>query len=238
MSKVSSLSLSDRDKTPAPSGYGYHFHHTNPQRRVPCVLGDMLAPLSADDIPSITPEAMTAVQTAIELLANLVGDRDLGRFLGDGDAKLDENRVKARIILGVGKSLAGILRVTATPSTINAPMSVATSTDVTIADATTRMSLGPNGIDALRKAYEYVRLTMAQAYSWETRDTVLDALSKVIGMMSPQDASLNTKEIDALYLAHEHVRVSMAHSHTWEIRDAAMEALGEVITSARAALQR
>jgi hypothetical protein len=112
-SKENTMSLSDRDKTPAPSGYGFHFHHTNPQRRVPCLLGDMLAPLSADDISPITPEAMASVQAALKLLADLVGDRDHGLFLGSGDAKLEEYRVKARDILLTAKGLAGILRVEA-----------------------------------------------------------------------------------------------------------------------------
>jgi hypothetical protein len=108
------MSLSDRDKTPAPSGYGYNFHHTDPQRRVPCILGDMLAPLSADDIPPITPEALASVQAALALLANLVADRDHGLFLGSGD-KLEEYRVKARDILLTAKGLAGILRVEPPP---------------------------------------------------------------------------------------------------------------------------
>ncbi len=111
MVKMNTLSLSDRDKTPAPSGYGYHFYHTKPQRRVPCILGDMLAPLSADDIPPITPEAMASVQAALTLLANLVGDRDHGRFLGCGEDKLEEHRGKARDILSTARGLAGILRV-------------------------------------------------------------------------------------------------------------------------------
>jgi hypothetical protein len=115
MSKIPPLTLSDRDKTPAASSWGYDFHHTDPQRRVLCVLGDILAPKSADDIPPITPEAMTCVQAAITLLANLVGDRDHGRFLGAGDVKLAENHEKARIIADVGRGLAGILRL-ATPS--------------------------------------------------------------------------------------------------------------------------
>lgn len=111
MSNVSPFSLSDRDKTPASSGYGYNFHHTTPQRLVPCFVGDMLAPRSADDIPPITPEAMAAVQAALTLLANLVGDQDHGRFLGCGDAKLEEYREEARAILSTGRALTGILRV-------------------------------------------------------------------------------------------------------------------------------
>jgi len=111
MAKMSGLSLSSRDKTLKPSGWGHNFHHTTPQRRVPCPLGDMLAPISADDIPPITPEAMASVQAAIELLANLVGDRDLGRFMGNAEDRLDTYREKARDILGVARSLTGILRV-------------------------------------------------------------------------------------------------------------------------------
>ncbi len=112
-SKESVPSLSDPDKTPAPHGYGFYFHHTSPQRRVPCIKGDMLAPRSADDIPPITPEAMASVQAALKLLADLVADRDHGLFLGSGDATLDEYRVKARDILLTAMGLAGILRVEA-----------------------------------------------------------------------------------------------------------------------------
>ncbi len=106
-----SLSLSDRDKTPKPSGWGVDFHHTNPQRRVPCVLGEMLAPRSADDIQPITPEAMTSVQAALALLANLIADRDTNLFFGNSDEKLETNRTKAHDILLTAKGLAGILRV-------------------------------------------------------------------------------------------------------------------------------
>lgn len=111
-SKESAMSLSDRDKTPAPSGYGFHFQHTDPQRRVPCILGDMLAPKSADDIPPITPEAMASVQAALKLLANLIGDRDHNLFLACSQRQ-DEFAVKARDILLTAKGLAGILRVEA-----------------------------------------------------------------------------------------------------------------------------
>jgi hypothetical protein len=110
-SKENTMSLSDRDKSPNPSGYGFLFHLTDPQRRVPCVLGDMLCPRSADDIAPITPEAMASVQAALKLLADLVADRDHGLFLGYGDAKLEAYRVKARDILLTAKGLAGILRV-------------------------------------------------------------------------------------------------------------------------------
>jgi hypothetical protein len=111
MFKDNIMDLTDRDKTPNPSGWGWHFHHTDPQRRVPCVLGDMLCPRSADDIAPITHEAMASVQAALKLLANLVADRDLGLFLGYGTAQLEEHHVKARDMLLVAKGLAGILRV-------------------------------------------------------------------------------------------------------------------------------
>lgn len=104
------LGLSAADKTPKSSGWGFDFHHTDPQRYVPCVLGNMLAPLSADDIPPITQEAMASVQAAIALLANLVADRDHNLFLAYGDRQA-EMVGKARDILLVAKGLAGILRV-------------------------------------------------------------------------------------------------------------------------------
>ena len=104
------LGLSECDKSRAPSGWGHTFHHTEPQRRIPCVLGDMLAPRSADDISPITPEAMASVQAALALLANLVADRDLALFMGSFE-RLEEHRGKARDILLVAKGLAGILRV-------------------------------------------------------------------------------------------------------------------------------
>jgi len=107
----STMPLSDRDKTPSPSGYGFHFHHAEPPRRVPCALGDMLAPRSADDIRPITPEAMESVQAALRLLADLVADHDLGLYLGSSREKLEEYRGKARDILLAAKALAGILRV-------------------------------------------------------------------------------------------------------------------------------
>ena len=109
--KPNALGLSDHDKTPNPSGWGQRFHHTDPQRRVPCVLGDMLCPRSADDIAPITPEAMASVQAALALLANLVADRDFNLYLGNSDLTLEKSRAKAHDILLVGKSLAGILRV-------------------------------------------------------------------------------------------------------------------------------
>lgn len=104
------MPLSERDKTPNPSGYGCTFQHTDPQRRVPCVLGNMLAPRSADDIPPITPEAMASVQAAIALLADLVGDRDHNLYLGQSQHQVDLAG-KAREILLAGQGVAGILRM-------------------------------------------------------------------------------------------------------------------------------
>lgn len=102
--------LTDRDKTRAAHGFGFDFHHTDPQRRVECVHGNILAPLSADDIPPIAPEAMASVQMALDLLARLVGDRDHNLFLGNADHDGRLTRSAQEIAL-VGKGLAGILRV-------------------------------------------------------------------------------------------------------------------------------
>jgi hypothetical protein len=110
MTKPNELGLSARDKTPKPCGWGYDFHHTDPQRRLPCVLGDMLCPKSADDIPPITPEAMASVQAALTLLANLVADRDHNLFLACHNRQA-ERVDKALDILLVAKGLAAILRV-------------------------------------------------------------------------------------------------------------------------------
>ena len=102
--------LSDRDKTPKASGYGFDFHHTDPQRRVPCVKGNMLAPLSANDIAPISPEAMASVEQALALLANLVGDRDHNLFLGNADHDGRCTSAAQQIAL-VADGLKGILRV-------------------------------------------------------------------------------------------------------------------------------
>jgi hypothetical protein len=104
--------LSDRDKTPKSSGWGFDFHHTDPQRRVLCVLGHMLVPRSADAIPPITPEAMASVQAALKLLADLVGDREHCLFLA-----LDPEKyiAEARAIRRVARSLTDILCVEEAP---------------------------------------------------------------------------------------------------------------------------
>lgn len=104
------FALSDRDKVPAPHGYGFYFEHTEPQRRVPCVVGDMLAPASADQIAPITAEAMASVQQALALLANLVGDRDHNLYMGNADRDGRCTKAAQQIAL-VAKGLAGLLRV-------------------------------------------------------------------------------------------------------------------------------
>jgi len=104
------MPLSERDKTPNASGWGFDFKYAEPQRRVPCVLGNMLAPRSADAIPPITPEAMSSVQAALQLLANLVEDPDFNLFLANSDHQA-EMQLKARDIRLTAKGLAGILRV-------------------------------------------------------------------------------------------------------------------------------
>jgi hypothetical protein len=222
MAKANTLSLSDRDKTPAPSGYGYHFHHTAPQRRVPCVLGDMLAPLSADDIPPITPEAMASVLAALTLLANLVGDRDLGRFLGCGDNKLEEYREKARGILSTAQGLAGILRVatptvTAEQSPIPAPQNVSVPTTP---GTGTPPPPPPPGT------------ATPPPPPPPATGTLLTTPSPPLLEVGVQ---LSTVEITALAMAREHVRLSMAPSYSWASRDTAMEAIGKVLNAARAA---
>jgi hypothetical protein len=206
MAKVNTLSLSDRDKTPAPSGFGYHFHHTEPQRRVPCVLGDMLAPLSADDIPPITPEAMASVQAALTLLANLVGDRDHGRFLGCGDDKLEEYREKARGILSTARGLTGILRVT-TPTVVVEQSPVPATKNISATTTTTSTTTTATG-------------------------TLLTTPSPPLLEVGVQ---LSAVEVTALAMAGEHVRLSMAHSYSWASRDTAMEAISKVLNAARAA---
>ena len=108
------FALSSQDKTPKASGWGFDFHHTEPQRRVPCVKGNMLAPRSADDIAPITPEAMASVEQALALLANLLGDRDHNLFLGNADH--DGHCTDAAKHVGlIAKGLSGILRVAENP---------------------------------------------------------------------------------------------------------------------------
>jgi hypothetical protein len=106
--------LGPKDKHPAPHGFGSYFEHTNPQRRVPCIVGDMLAPASADDIPPIPESAAYSVRKAFELLAQLVGDRDHNLFLGNADHDGKATR-EAEAISRACNGVLAILRVGVTP---------------------------------------------------------------------------------------------------------------------------
>lgn len=106
--------LGPKDKQPKASGWGVDFQHTEPQRRVPCIVGNMLAPLSADDIPPIPESAAYSVRKAFELLANLVGDRDHNLFLADADRDGKATR-EAEAISRACDGVLAILRVKATP---------------------------------------------------------------------------------------------------------------------------
>lgn len=89
--------------------------------------------------------------------------------------------------------------------------------------------------EALRLAYEHVRVDMAQKHGWAMRDAALDAISKVL-TSTPQSALLKfdhhgDQETEALRLAYEHVRLAMAQKHGWAMRDAALEAIRKMITA-------
>lgn len=106
--------LGPKDKQRASHGFGSDFKHTEPQRRVPCIVGNMLAPASADDIPPIPESAAYSVRKAFELLAQLVGDRDHNLFLGDADRDGKATR-EAQAISRACDGVLAILRVEATP---------------------------------------------------------------------------------------------------------------------------
>lgn len=106
--------LSAEDKGPTSHGWGKDFKHTEPQRRVPCVVGNLLAPASADSIPPIPESAAYSVRKAFELLANLVGDRDHNLFMGNADHDGRATR-EAEAIMRAGDGVLAILRVKATP---------------------------------------------------------------------------------------------------------------------------
>ncbi len=106
--------LGPKDKQPNPSGWGKDFRHTEPQRRVPCIVGNMLAPASADDIPPIPESAAQSVRKAFELLAQLVGDRDHNLFMGNADHDGRCTR-EAEAISRACDGVLAILRVAPTP---------------------------------------------------------------------------------------------------------------------------
>lgn len=213
MSKMSTPSLSDRDKSSQPGGWGHRFHHTIPQRRVRCVLGDMLAPRSADDIPPITPEAMASVQAGLRLLVNLVGDRDHGRFLGASDAGLEECRKKAEDILLVAHGLTGILRVVEEPAT----STVASAPEAVPSTPSTPSTAAPS------TPYDASHIDLPSRAPATPPDPSRIRLQ----------VDLSAAEVAALNEAHDHVRKTMAHTYAWAIRDTSMTALGKVLAVAR-----
>ena len=77
------MTLSAKDKTPNASGWGYYFPHTEPQRRLHTVAGDLLMPASADDLPDVPVCHLETVEKAVELIADLLSDRDHQRYMGD-----------------------------------------------------------------------------------------------------------------------------------------------------------
>jgi hypothetical protein len=107
------LSLGPKDKYPAPHGFGVYFEHTDPQRRMPCLLGDMLVPASADDIPPVSADAMHSVERALALLQTYLGDRDVHLFLGCGGTERERALNEAAAVGRVANALRGILRVAA-----------------------------------------------------------------------------------------------------------------------------
>jgi hypothetical protein len=102
--------LGPKDKQPASHGCGYNFAHTKPQRRVPCIVGDMLAPASADDIQPISESTAYSIRKAFELLAQLVGDRDHNLFLGDVDRDGHATH-EAQAIMRTCDGVLAILRI-------------------------------------------------------------------------------------------------------------------------------
>lgn len=110
--------LGPKDKQRASHGFGCDFRHTNPQRRVPCIVGDMLAPASADDIPPIPESAAYSIRKAFELLAQLVGDRDHNLFLSDADREGKATR-EAQAISRACDGVLAILRVKVTPEILS-----------------------------------------------------------------------------------------------------------------------
>ena len=245
------MPLSDRDKTPAPHGYGVHFHHTEPQRLVPCVLGDMLAPRSADDIPPITPAAMESVQAALKLLADLIGDRDLGRFLGDN---ADDNVQVSRDVLLTARGLAGILRVESEAvgktkrlaeefaSSLSDDQGKAIVSRLDEKQEAAFKAVFKDALDAAATCDQQAARQEAFAHKvlaeQEAEADRVDRRRQVAGLVQEAiDAStsvelrvcLTKAELRALRQADVH----LAHQHSWEVRDTAMGAIGKVLDAAR-----
>lgn len=115
MTDIKSKGLGPKDKSPATHGFGSEFHHVEPQRRMPCVLGDMLVPASADDIPPVAPGTLAAVDAALELLASYLTDRDVLVYLG-ASYQQDEAARDAAAYRRLKGALRGILREAAAPA--------------------------------------------------------------------------------------------------------------------------
>jgi hypothetical protein len=114
------MTLSSRDKSPTAWG-GATFHHVEPQRRLPTVMGDLLVPASADDIPPVTAEAMASFDAAIDLLAAHLTDRDFLIFFGDiGTPREDEAKREARAASRIKDAVHAILRVVDDPDLLAA----------------------------------------------------------------------------------------------------------------------
>jgi hypothetical protein len=111
------MTLSSRDKTPPPrGGWTTTFHHTDPQRHVHTVVGSLLVPRSADDIPPITEAAMCSVEAAISLLADHLTDPDFMLSFGCAvpgtpRAKEADDEAAALRRLVVAGELRALLRV-------------------------------------------------------------------------------------------------------------------------------
>lgn len=102
--------LGPKDKRRARHGFGYDFPHTDPQRHVPCVIGEVLAPASADDIPPIPESAAYSVRKAFELLAQLIGDREHNLYFSDADYDGRATR-EAEAIMRACDGVFAILRI-------------------------------------------------------------------------------------------------------------------------------
>lgn len=76
---------------------------------MPCIVGDMLAPASADDIAPISVTAADSVRQAFDLLAQLVGDRDHNFYLGNADHD-GSATAEAKAILRIRDGVLAILR--------------------------------------------------------------------------------------------------------------------------------
>ena len=103
------MTLSSKDKTPNISGYGQRFHHTVPQRHVSTVVGSFLVPASADDLPPVPLEHVETIERALNLLADLLSDKDHQLFMASYPDKRanEEAAVIRRLTNGALRSMLG-----------------------------------------------------------------------------------------------------------------------------------